>query len=109
MAISVLREFFQNRPYSVLLDVLRDMDTDLSGKSHSARALGKGVGMSQGLRSVAKAMGESMAHLRLETAVTPAALFGTELVPNRAISAKLSKGYRKAISITRNITCQTCW
>lgn len=30
-ALAVMREFFQNRPLSALMDVLRDMDTDFSG------------------------------------------------------------------------------
>ena len=59
------------------------MDTNLSGDTHTKRAIGKGNGMAKGLRKISKVMGERMGHHRLETVVTPATLFATELVPDR--------------------------
>ena len=79
------------------------MDTNLSGDTHTKRAIGKGNGMAKGLRKISKVMGERMGHHRLETVVTPATLFATELVPDRAdkrrsITTKLHASYRKAVS-----------
>ena len=90
------------------------MDTNLSGDTHTKRAIGKGNGMAKGLRKISKVMGERMGHHRLETAVTPATLFGTELVPDRAdkrrsVSAKLHSSYRKAVSRASLLSTDDEW
>ena len=90
------------------------MDTNLSGDTHTKRAIGKGNGMAKGLRKISKIMGERMGHHRLETAVTPAALFATELVPDRAdkrrsITTKLHASYRKAVSRASLLSTDDQW